>query len=33
MPEAMPEADAIPLISHQARSCTMFDERTKDAAA
>jgi hypothetical protein len=28
----MPEADAIPVISYQARSHNMFDEQTKDAA-
>ena len=27
----MPEADAIPVISYQARSHNMFDEQTKDA--
>ena len=27
----MPEADAIPMISYQARSCDVFDEQTKDA--
>ena len=30
--EAMPEADAIPVISYQARSYNVFDEQTKDAA-
>jgi len=29
--EAMPEADAIPVISYQARSYNVFDEQTKDA--
>jgi hypothetical protein len=30
--EAMPEADAVPVISYQARSYNVFDEQTKDAA-
>jgi hypothetical protein len=30
--EAMPEADATPVISYQARSYNVFDEQTKDAA-
>jgi hypothetical protein len=30
--EAVPEADAIPVISYQARSYNVFDEQTKDAA-
>jgi hypothetical protein len=28
----MPEADAIPVISYQARSHNVFDEQTNDAA-
>jgi hypothetical protein len=28
----MPEADAIPVISFQARSYNVFNEQTKDAA-
>jgi len=28
----MPEADAIPMISYQARSCNVFDKQAKDAA-
>ena len=30
--ETMPDADAIPVISYQARSYNVFDEQTKDAA-
>jgi hypothetical protein len=30
--EAMPEAAAIPVISYQARSYSVFDEQTKDTA-
>ena len=29
----MPQADAIPVISYQARSYNVFDEQTKEAAA